>query len=758
MKRPVAVTLSVKVTSRTTRHISMSLLALLFAAAQAFGQIAGEHEVAPPVYGAAPASATEIAAASDGVDYLVAWFDGGRGVAAGTILYAARVSADGTVIDRGGIRIASLASIGYGLNVVWAGDAYAIFWNDFLIGRSEILAARVNRDGVVVDPPRSLGDGFLQQGQVASNGERILMAWEGRGLSFVDRRLNVMDGPSPSSSSTRAIASNGSDFMILYADASNAYAGRVTAAGRFDPPQLLGPSPYGVVYSIASDGHDYVVAYSRSLNPTTSVIAVQHVSSSGMPDHITTISMSPLEASVGWSGGAYLLSTSTGTAWRIDERGELLPGGSVTLPSSVAATSVRGMLTSSRSEALLIWSTGSYFGPPVMAQRMSGGNALGNLIVAGQSANEQREPSIAFSGRAYATVWAEEDSVYLSRLSLDGTPLDGRGVRLGDGFRGSTPTVVFDGVSFVVAWVSWQGYSHPLRLLIQRVSPDAGAPTEPPLVVAERGCRLGSISLSVGRNATLATWSDCDHVFAAALPQAGSLGAQVTLASGMIGTTSAGWNGNEWLVVWEDQFIYSSYQPTLMGANLAGARLTAAMTPLDATPIAIATGALQPNYNVSSHTQNAPQVASDGIDFLVAWNWSAVNFLDAGSPQVRLRFVTAGGTPLGETEGTRIDDGSSSAAVWDGTAYAILYSRAFSWQNGLFLARISRPAEAFAAGIMLAPSAATMESSLAVTGRSALTFVYTRAATDATYGGVGRAYVRSLGTPPRGRAARTQAQ
>lgn len=749
MKRPVVVGLSVNVIARTIRRISGPLLPLLLVAAPALAQIIGEHEVAPPVFGAAPSSASQIAAASDGADYLVTWIEHGRGVTEGLTLYAARVAADGTVVDRAGIQIASLV-VSQGLNVVWAGDAYAIFWNDFPTGNGEIWAARMSPDGVIVDPPRSLGRGFLRQQQVASNGERILVAWEGRGLSFVDRHLNVMDGSSPRSGSTRAVASNGSDFMILYVDTANAYAGRVTAAGQFDPPQLLGPAyGSGSVYGIASDGRDYLVAYLRS----STIVALQHVTALGMPAaELSTVSMPPQPAGLAWTGDAYLLYTDAGTPWRIDRRGQLLPGPAVTLPSASAGTGARPVLANNRSEALLVWS-GSFFDAPVKAQRINSGNPVGDPIVVAQSANEQREPSIAFSGRVYAVVWSEHNGgAFLSRLLLDGTSLDGRGVRLGDGGRGSRPQVVFDGTSFVAAWVAWAGGSQPLRLLIRRVPLEVGAPLEPPLVVAEaESTCLASVSLSVGDNATLVTWSDCSHIFAATLPAAGSLSAPVKLGSGMIGITSAAWNGSEWLVVWEDQFTYSPNHPPLRGANLVGARLTAAMTPLDTKPIAIATGAVPPGFYVSPYTQNAPLVASNGAGFLVAWKWMDFN---AFLTQVRLRFVTAGGTPLGEMEGTRVDDGSPSAAVWDGTSYAILYSRAVSLQqNGLFLARASRLADVTAAGIMLAPSAATLESALAITDRSVLTLVYTRTATDPSYGGVGRAYVRSLGAPPRRRAA-----
>jgi hypothetical protein len=742
-------------TSPLSNRRNLATLFLLFLiAAPAFAQIIGDHEVAPPVFGPAPSYVREYAAASDGTDYLVAWIESSRGPAGDGKywVYAARVLADGTVVDRGGILIAPIASIGQGLNVVWAGDAFAILWNDDPLLVDQVFAARVSRNGVVVDPPRSLGQGFLQQGSAVSNGDRILLLGGGGAFTLLDRNLNASGGPLSISAGTAfAVASNGSDFMVLTTYGSNTYAERVTADGQV-VPQPLGPVPPGSLYdSVASDGRDYLIVYSRSSTSTTSVYGLRHINAAGMPtEELSTISMPTQPVSLAWTGDSYLLYTDAGTAWRVDRQGQLLPGPTVTLPS-VAGTLIgmRPIIASSHGEALLIWSTGADFSPPLMAERLSGGYPSGNLIVPVQSANSQREPSIAFSGSEYAVVWSERDSIYLSRLSIDGKPLDGRGVRVGDGLLVSEPQIVFDGTNFVVAWIAWQGYNQPVRMLIQRVSPDSASTLGSSSLVSQSNC-LGSISLSAGANTTLVTWSDCSNLMAAALPSSGILGAPSKIATGTIGSASTAWNGSEWLIVWEDVYVYGSSVNLLpiYGANLVGARLTAAMTPLDAKPIAIATGPIPPGFQTSPYSQSGPAVASDGADFLVAWTRADLTY--ATPSNMRLRYVTAGGTAPGDPEGTRVDDGSPTAAVWDGASYAILYSH----NHGLLLARARRTTDAPAAGIQLASPG--YESALAVTGLSAITLVYTRTATDPSYGGVGRAYIRSLGAPARGRSVRTQ--
>jgi hypothetical protein len=738
----------------SNRRNLATLFLFFLIAAPGFAQIIGDHEVAPPVFGPAPSYVREYAAASDGTDYLVAWIESSRGPAGDGkySIYAARVLADGTVVDRGGILIAPIAStIGQGLNVVWAGDAFAVLWEDAPAFVNQVFGARVSRDGGVVDPPRSLGQGFLQQRQAVSNGDRILLIGGGGAFTLLDRNLNLVSGPLSTGAGTSfAVASNGSDFIVLATYGSITYAERVAANGQVDVPQPLGPAPPGFYYdSVASDGRDYLIAYSRSSTSTTSVYGLRHISTAGLPEELSAISIPTQAVSLAWTGDNYLLFTDAGTAWRFDRHGQLLPG-TVTLPS-VAGTlaGMRPVIVSSKSEALLIWSTGSEFSPPLMAQRLSGGYPSGNLIVPVQSANAQREPAIAFSGSEYAVVWSERDSVYLSRLSIDGKPLDGRGVRLGDGLLVSHPQIVFDGTNFVVVWVVWQGNNQPVRMMIQRVSPDPASALGSSSLVSQSNC-LGSISLSAGINATLVTWSDCSNLMAAALPSSGVLGAPLKLATGRIGGASTAWNGSEWLIVWEDAYFYGDSVNVLpiYGANLVGARLTAAMTPLDAKPIAIATGSIPPGSQTSPFSQSGPVVASDGADFLVAWSRADLRFATPSSMQ--LRYVTAGGTTLGDAEGARVDDGSPTAAVWDGASYAILYSH----NHGLLLARARRSTDAPAAGIQLASPG--YESALAVTGPSALTLVYTRTATDPSYGGVGRSYIRSLGAPVRGRSVRAQ--
>lgn len=102
----------------------------------------------------------------DGTRFLVTWLDARRGDTSGSgylayDVYAARVAADGTVLDAAGIEVnalpgfskldASVAAISGGFAVAW--------WIDGYDPESGIHAARVTGDGVLLDGPAS-GPGF----------------------------------------------------------------------------------------------------------------------------------------------------------------------------------------------------------------------------------------------------------------------------------------------------------------------------------------------------------------------------------------------------------------------------------------------------------------------------------------------------------------------------------------------------------------------------------------------------------------------
>ncbi len=87
--------------------------------------------------------------ASNGTGYLVAWTDY-RDDIAGDI-YAARISAAGTVSDAAGVAVAALAKGQSSPAVSSNGVDYMVAWTDYRGADADIYGARVGSDGVVAD-------------------------------------------------------------------------------------------------------------------------------------------------------------------------------------------------------------------------------------------------------------------------------------------------------------------------------------------------------------------------------------------------------------------------------------------------------------------------------------------------------------------------------------------------------------------------------------------------------------------------------
>jgi hypothetical protein len=117
--------------------------------------------------------------AFDGANYLVVWNQTGDELD----VYGARVAPDGTVLDPGGIPIATGTGTQAGPRVAFDGTNYLVTWRDTRTGAAneEVYAARVTTSGTVLDPDGiqvSAEPADLQEpGDVAFDGTNFLIAW-----------------------------------------------------------------------------------------------------------------------------------------------------------------------------------------------------------------------------------------------------------------------------------------------------------------------------------------------------------------------------------------------------------------------------------------------------------------------------------------------------------------------------------------------------------------------------------------------------
>jgi hypothetical protein len=247
------------------------------------------------------------AVSSDGTNYLVDWYDG-RGNAPPHLIfdvtYGTRVARDGQVLDPDGFWIpaGSAGPVGFdGANylVVWSTD-------------TGIYGARATPGGTTLD-----GNGItISTGTrrevtgVAFDGTNYLVVWdeyvkdeEGHGPIFDIRAKRVspagvlLDASSISistaahSQSDPAVASDGSNFLVLWTDGRNdttngtdIYGTRVTPAGVvLDPDgRAIAAGPGGEsAPALASDGSGYLAVWQNSRFGQSDIYGAR-VSSSGV--------------------------------------------------------------------------------------------------------------------------------------------------------------------------------------------------------------------------------------------------------------------------------------------------------------------------------------------------------------------------------------------------------------------------------------------------------------------------------------------
>jgi hypothetical protein len=136
------------------------------------------------------------AAASDGNGFLVAWQEWGD---LSYDIYCARVSRTGTLLDTVGVTVCMATGDQIAPALAYNGTNYLVLWQSQATGGHDLYGARVSPQGVVLDP-----DGFVVSA-------------------------------APGTQQHPAVASDGTDFLVVWADSRNVdydvYAARVTGAG-----------------------------------------------------------------------------------------------------------------------------------------------------------------------------------------------------------------------------------------------------------------------------------------------------------------------------------------------------------------------------------------------------------------------------------------------------------------------------------------------------------------------------------------------
>ncbi|MEA2163698.1 MAG: hypothetical protein QOK37_1825 [Thermoanaerobaculia bacterium] len=671
---------------------------LLLFTAGAFGQFTKEVPVSTPVDQAVTGVFYPASIASDGDRFLAAWCDQrDRGA-----VYAARIARDGTILDPHGIFLANTNSP---VVVAWIGDRYLVAWN----AASSIVGAQLGADGHLLAPPRAIvAPGWLSQGlhPIATNGNVFVLMTSG-GYSVLNREANIVD--------------NGRFGESAYVTGVGEFA--LTALGNSRHLDAAGH----YVRSSASTWRQVIACRAGgclTAVPMTSMVGVASYDAGAMTVGKTAnLPIAATSLDLIATADGYLLVTDS-VAQRLDDDGHLI-GSAIALPGANGG-SVRAAWNGRDAAVLRNTSQG-------LTSFVISSSGVTKAVDVAVSANAQRDIAIAKGNANYLTVWTERDGAYAGRLTLDGIALDGRGIYLGRSI--AKPPVVFDGQSYLAV------LAHPFSVYpaedVLRIDPASGA------VISTATIEGSNLRIASNGSERVGVWVDvAGGVVAAFLTPSGSLASvPVFLAvppppqplTVFLANVTLTWNGDLWLVTWEEQ-VYPL--PTPMPPPIGGPyvtppgtmavkarRLSAALTAIDTQSITIASSA-------PFGALRSSRVASDGRDFLVAWSSDAIH--------VR-RLLSSGS--LGAS--TTLTAAALQDLIWDGAVYdlAVATGQPAFTPGDLVVARLTPSGELRETLVISATADDDRGAALiSLDGGRALA-AYTRVAHEPPYGGVERAFV-----------------
>ena len=567
------------------------------------------------------------ALASDGENYLVTWTDNR---AFPYNVYAARITTDASVLDPDGFPVNTAPEVVQTApSISYMESVYLITWTTRQNNRSDIAFARVTINGIVLDPNARVitSEAYSSdEPDVAVCGTNFVMVWTGRSLPISSSDIYaarvsiegvVLDpGGKPVASATNeqwapAIACGKQGCLVAWQDRLDTQPTSLTSIfGASLSPNSASdsPSPFLITASanreegpaVASNGQDYFVVWLDYRNSTLSIpwpeIYGVHVNEEGVAR---------------------------------DPAGIAIASGLELRYRPAVAGNSNGFL--------VVWDNFlSEFPGRVYGKRVANdGSVDPNLITIALST--RGTAAVASNGRDFLVAWEDcrsgscdfyHSSVFGARVTAQGAVLEAQGMAIAVSTNyQKAPAIASDGKDYLVVWED--GRNSDLALLASdiygaRVT-SAGAVLEPggiPICTAPNSQSKPSVA-SCGTN-FLVVWEDSRA--STSLNGSDIYGARVTGSGTVVETaglpicTATNWqhrpiaasDGKGFLVVWKDERdIYGT-------PGVFGARVTHTGTVVDRDGFALAD---------ADDSNEAAATASNGRNFLIVWTRDEVEYL-----------------------------------------------------------------------------------------------------------------------------------
>ena len=625
-----------------------------------------ETDIGNPSYVSAGGSQPFPAVAFSGTTYLVVWRDERMtypGELLAERLYGARVSADGKLLDPGGLDLDPNGKMARPGKVAVAsnGKSFLVGWVDDPSNSTQqhVHVERVGLDGSLLDggvdlTPTGVG---ARSPSIASDGDAYLVVWQEGGYPDYHTKAARIAGngtvtmaATPIDASTEVqmvpqVAFGGGVYLVTYQTQNGQVGARViSASGPIAAGAALILSP-SLSYTpvVAFDGSNFLVAWNGGVG-----ISAARVSPAGAQLDTTPILICDavdvqMEPAVGANTDGFLVAwrdcrtepdcTYYGDLYAArvgsdgvvkQSNGFLVAGGSYQQQSPAIACPGNG-------ECLLVFFDGGHGGPfaarigPTTVVPDAGAPALELSTQAGR----QSSPQIVSDGKAFFAAWLEETGgldrpVLGARFSSTGQGLDPGGLLLTDAHLQAGNVVLgSDGAGYVAAW-GWYGMNTNDDIM---------------------GSRISGAGQVLDRAMTIQQTPDYDD------------GQVIACNPGVC------------LVAW----------PAGAGTAL-GRRVTSTGGVVDSTPISISLG--------TDSYQNDLSLAADGTSFLLTWSvgqssaneqWVGLRFGPDGKPLDSKRLVLS-------PPGVRV---VAPKVKFGGGVYLAVWAKSFDGDAGAYVSRLS---------------------------------------------------------------------
>jgi PKD repeat protein len=520
-------------------------------------------EAVPFAIADGPAAQKNPRAAWNGTNWLVVFESvdfGGTGYYQAS-LEALRVAPDGQVLDPRPIKLYNMTPSGGIWAVASDGSGWVVV-NQATSVNSDIVAARISADGVLLDPgPHSLvPETYYSRAdfQLAYAGGVFLLAYE-----------EMATGSAP----TNAIRFNASLDLL---DAA---------------PFGLAPAPLG---RLISNGSGFYAVWNQQLQDFSMAVFGSRIGPSGQrldgngvnvsgpnqPDGYAT-------TSVAWDGSRWKVTWGTVTETRVARvnpaTGQVLDPGGVLVAGAktgISASAGNGSVQLAWSEFVYVDQSGSY---EAFSTRIDASNVAGPTRTLSVGAPAQLRADIATSGAGYMMVYrsstASRKRILAQPLDAAGNPLTAEPVEL-DAANSTSypgfPAVAWNGSLYMAAWNNGSG------VVARRLAPN-GTPVDPaPVLVMSPGFgpadveALGNVFLVVGLRCGI----NCQYVFPIAARVRGSDGAVLDPSPIVMGGTFSSSPrlavlGGRWLLAWQANATHDNSIAYTLGTfiDAAGAKV-----------------------------------------------------------------------------------------------------------------------------------------------------------------------------------------